>query len=281
MTRVPFFGQDLTPLPELARRHEKSRLGIVGSSVKILIRHLDFFYGTTQALSDVNLDIDDRSVTVLVGPSGCGKSTLLRCLDRLYSLYPGQRATGAILIDGENILDPAPDVDQLRADVGMTFQAWTALPMSIYDNVDLPISVRLHTARAERSRMVETALRHAAIWDEVKDILATPASTLSGGRQQRLCTARAIGTGPKILFFDEPCSAVDPISTAHVEALIDELAKRFCVVIVTHNMQQAARVADVTAFMYLGALIEVGRTEQIFSNSKDPRTHEYVTGRFG
>ncbi|MCW6512144.1 phosphate ABC transporter ATP-binding protein [Lichenifustis flavocetrariae] len=258
-----------------------ARLGCIESGIKISIQNLDFFYGTTQALRHITLDIEDRSVTALVGPSGCGKSTLLRCLNRLYDLYPGQHATGEILMDGKNILDPGTNLEQLRADVSMVFQASTVLPMSIFDNVALPIGVLFQAPRSDRERMVETALRDAAIWDEVKDILTTPAASLSGGQQQRLCIARAIGTGPAILLFDEPCSALDPISTAHIEALIGELAKRFCVVIVTHNMQQAARVADVTAFMYLGDLVEVGKTEQIFSNPKDPRTRDYVTGRFG
>ena len=280
MTGIPLSKQNSTSLADSAHR-QNNQTQFVQRPVKISIRDLEFYYGNTKALSHVNMDIGDCSVTALIGSSGCGKSTLLCCLDRLYSLYPDQHATGKILIDGKNILDPGTNVDRLRADVGMTFQASTVLPMSIYDNVALSMSVLPRTAQAEKSRMVEDALREASIWDEVKDILTTSASSLSGGQQQRLCIARAIATGPQILLFDEPCSALDPISTAHIEDLIGKLAKRFCVVIVTHNMQQAARVADVTAFMYLGEVVEVGKTEQIFNNPNDPRTSDYVTGLVG
>ncbi len=267
-------------LADLANRHKHSRLDAVHTT-KIRIRNLDFFYGKQQALRHINLEIGDRSVTALIGPSGCGKSTLLRSLNRLYELYPGQRATGEIVIDGRNILDPATDLGCLRLNVGMTFQTSTAFPMSIFGNIASGISVRFRVQRTECELRVERALRGAALWDEVKDILGTPAAFLSGGQQQRLCIARVIATEPDILLFDEPCSALDPISTARIENLIDELAERHCVVIVTHNLQQAARVADRTAFMYLGEIVEVGKTAEIFGNPKDQRTRAYVTGLFG
>lgn len=268
-------------LSELARRHDQSHMGTVAGATTISIRNLDFFYGENQALKHIDLEIGDHGVTALIGPSGCGKSTLLRTLNRLYEFYPGQRATGEIIIGGRNILDPGTDLKRLRANVGMTFQISTPFPMSIFENIAYGISLHFKASRAECKRRVEKALRGAALWDEVRDILWKPAVSLSGGQQQRLCIARAIALEPEILLFDEPCSALDPISTARIEDLINDLARRYCVVIVTHNMEQAARVADFTAFMYLGEVIEVGKTEQIFIKPKDKRTGDYVTGRFG
>jgi phosphate transport system ATP-binding protein len=268
-------------LPELVRQHDQSRLGSVAGGTKIGIRNLDFFYGDFPALKHIGLDIGDRGVTALIGPSGCGKSTLLRTLNRLYDLYPDQHATGTIMIGGRNILDRDIDLKRLRANIGMIFQVSTPFPMSIFGNIAFGVSEHFRVSRAECKERVETALRGAALWDEVKDVLGRPASALSGGQQQRLCIARAIALEPEILLFDEPCSALDPISTARIEDLIDHLARRYCVVIVTHNMQQAARVADVTAFMYLGEVIEAGKTEQMFVNPADQRTRDYVTGRFG
>jgi phosphate transport system ATP-binding protein len=268
-------------LPELAHWRNESGPDVVAGAMKVSIRNLDFFYGEKKALNHINLEIGDRRVTALVGPSGCGKSTLLRTLNRLYDLYEGQRATGDIIIAGRNILDPGTDLKRLRANVGMTFQASTVFPMSIFANIAFGISMHFGANRAECRRRVELALRGAALWDEVKDILREPAGALSGGQQQRLCIARAIAMEPEILLLDEPCSALDPISTARIEDLIHELARSYCVVIVTHNMQQAARVADVAAFMYLGEVIEVGNAKQIFVNPRNERTRNYVTGRFG
>ena len=273
-------GQQIS-LPAIVRYHNASHQDVVAGSMKVSIRNLDFFYGTKKALNHINLEIGDRSVTALVGPSGCGKSTLLRTLNRLYELYEDQHATGEIIIAGHNILDPGTDLKRLRANVGMTFQTSTVFPMSIFANIAFGISMHFGANRAECRRRVEQALRGAALWAEVKDILRKPAGSLSGGQQQRLCIARAIAMEPEILLFDEPCSALDPISTARIEDLIHELARSYCVVIVTHNMQQAARVADVAAFMYLGEVIEAGNAEQIFVNPRHERTRNYVTGRFG
>jgi phosphate transport system ATP-binding protein len=273
-------GQQIS-LPTLVRYQSASHQDVVAGSAKVSIRNLDFFYGTKKALSHINLEIGDCSVTALVGPSGCGKSTLLRTLNRLYELYDDQRATGEIIIAGQNILGLGTDLKRLRANVGMTFQTSTVFPMSIFENIAFGISMHFKANRAECRRRVEQALRGAALWDEVKDILQKPAGSLSGGQQQRLCIARAIAMEPEILLFDEPCSALDPISTARIEDLVHELARSYCVVIVTHNMQQAARVADVAAFMYLGEVIEAGKAEQIFVNPRNERTRNYVTGRFG
>jgi phosphate transport system ATP-binding protein len=249
--------------------------------VKIDVRKLDFFYGELQALQQISLPVYERSVTALIGPSGCGKSTLIRVFNRVYELYPDQRAEGEIWMDGRNLLDPRVDANRLRARVGMVFQKPTPFPMSIEDNV--AFGARLHESlrpRALRER-VEWALRKAALWDEVGDKLHLSATQLSGGQQQRLCIARAIAVRPEVILLDEPTSALDPISTARIEELISELKTEYTIVIVTHNMQQAARISDQTAFLYLGRLIEFGPTSQLFVNPREQQTHDYITGRFG
>ncbi|MBS0320300.1 MAG: phosphate ABC transporter ATP-binding protein PstB [Proteobacteria bacterium] len=248
---------------------------------KMSIRGLDFYYGQFHGLKNVSLDIAERRVTAFIGPSGCGKSTLLRTLNRMYSLYPGQRATGEILFHGRNILDPGVDLNMLRAKVGMVFQKPTPFPMSIYDNI--AFGVRLYerlSARAMDER-VEWALSKAALWDEVKDKLKQSGMALSGGQQQRLCIARAVAVQPDVLLLDEPTSALDPISTAKIEELITELKRDYTIAIVTHNMQQAARVSDFTAYMYLGELIEFGATDALFFKPQRRETEDYITGRFG
>jgi len=249
--------------------------------IKVSLRNLDFYYGATRALKDINLPLYANKVTSFIGPSGCGKSTLLRVLNRMYDLYPGQRADGEVLIDGENILDPAIDLNALRSRVGMIFQKPTPFPMSIYENIAFGIRLYEKLSRADMDARVEDALRGAALWDEVKDKLHTSGLGLSGGQQQRLCIARSVAVQPEIILFDEPCSALDPISTAKVEELIDELTHRYTIAIVTHNMQQAVRVSDYTAFMYLGELLEFGETDEVFNKPKEKRTLDYVTGRFG
>jgi phosphate transport system ATP-binding protein len=251
------------------------------SAAKLDVRHLDFYYGAVRALKDVNLTLADRSITAFIGPSGCGKSTLLRVFNRMYALYPGHRATGEVLLDGENILDPAMDAASLRCRVGMVFQKATPFPMSVFDNVAFGIRLVQRISRRELSERVESALRAAAMWDEVKDKLGEDGRSLSGGQQQRLCIARTIAMHPEVILFDEPTAALDPISTLRVEETLQTLRESFCIAVVTHNLQQAARVSNVTAFMYLGELIEVGPTEQIFTAPKDRRTDDYVTGRFG
>jgi phosphate transport system ATP-binding protein len=248
---------------------------------KVSIRDLNFFYDTHRALKDVNLPLYDKKVTAFIGPSGCGKSTLLRVLNRIYDLYPKQRATGEVLLDGHNILSPKQDLNLLRARIGMVFQKPTPFPMSIYDNIAFGIRLYEKLSNAEMDARVEAALRRAALWTEVKDKLKQSGLSLSGGQQQRLCIARGVAVKPAVLLLDEPCSALDPISTSKVEELIDELKTDYCIVIVTHNMQQAARTADFTAFMYLGELIEYGETEQIFTNPGKEQTQQYITGRFG
>jgi len=251
------------------------------SAVRVAVHDLDFFYGDFRALKAINLDIHDREVTALIGPSGCGKSTLLRTFNRIYSLYPEQRATGEVILDGRNILADDIDVNELRARVGMVFQKATPFPMSIYDNVAFGLRLDRGLSRAEIDVRVEEALRRAALWDEVKDKLKASGSGISGGQQQRLCIARAIAQGPDVILFDEPTSALDPISTARIEELIDELREDFTIVIVTHNMQQAARISQKTAFMYLGEVVEAGPTSRIFMNPREKHTQDYVTGRFG
>ena len=248
---------------------------------KISIRNLSFFYGESKALKDITLPLYERTVTAFIGPSGCGKSTLLRCLNRMYELYPKQRAEGEVLMDGENILNPKQDLNLLRARVGMVFQKPTPFPMTIYDNIAFGVKLYENLGRAEMNERVESSLRRAAIWDEVKDKLNTSGLGLSGGQQQRLCIARTIAVRPDVILFDEPCSALDPISTSKIEELIDELKDQYTIAIVTHNMQQAARVSEFTAFMYLGELIEYDRTEKIFTTPSVKKTEEYVTGRFG
>jgi phosphate transport system ATP-binding protein len=248
---------------------------------KVSIRDLCFFYDTNKALKHINLALYDKRVTAFIGPSGCGKSTLLRVLNRIYDLYPKQRATGEVLLDGTNILSPKQDLNLLRARIGMVFQKPTPFPMSIYDNVAFGVRLYEKLGQAEMDARVEAALRRAALWTEVKDKLKQSGLSLSGGQQQRLCIARGVAVKPSVLLLDEPCSALDPISTSKVEELIDELKSDYCIVIVTHNMQQAARAADFTAFMYLGELVEYGVTEQIFTNPTKEQTQQYITGRFG
>jgi phosphate transport system ATP-binding protein len=251
------------------------------SPEKIAIRNLDFFYGDTQALKSISLPLHRNEVTAFIGPSGCGKSTLLRVLNRMYDLYPNQRAEGEVLLDGENILSPAVDANLLRARVGMVFQKPTPFPMSIYENIAFGIKLYEKVNRSELDDRVEAALQGAALWNEVKDKLNASGLSLSGGQQQRLCIARTVAIHPEVILFDEPCSALDPISTAKIEELIDDLSERYTIVIVTHNMQQAARVSEYTAFMYLGELIEFDRTRRVFTSPEKKQTQDYITGRFG
>jgi phosphate transport system ATP-binding protein len=249
---------------------------------KIAVKGLYFKYQTGfEALKDINLSVAEKHVTAFIGPSGCGKSTLLRVLNRIYDLYPGQRATGEVLLDGEDILSARYDLTRLRAQVGMVFQKPTPFPLSIWDNIAFGVNLYERLSKPDLAARIEWALRKAAIWEEVKDKLKRNGASLSGGQQQRLCIARAIAVKPQVILMDEPCSALDPISTARVEELILELADDYTIVLVTHNMQQAVRTADFTTFMYLGEVIEFGQTEQIFSNPKEQRTQDYVTGRFG
>jgi len=248
---------------------------------KIGVRNLNFYYGKHQALADNHLDVKERTVTAIIGPSGCGKSTHIRTYNRIYQLYPHHRATGEILLDGENILSPATDIMDLRRRVGMIFQKPSPLPLTILENVAYGVRLHYSPSRAELEGQVEGALRRAALWEEVKDKLRQPGTALSGGQQQRLCIARAIAAEPEVLLMDEPCSSLDPISTSKIEDLIAELKQTYTVLIVTHNMQQAARASDYTAMMYLGRVIEYGKTEQIFHNPKHKQTQDYITGRFG
>ena len=245
------------------------------------IRDLNFYYGSFHSLKNINLDIKENTITAFIGPSGCGKSTLLRTLNRMYDLYPGQRAEGQIMFKGENILNPKQDLNLLRARVGMVFQKPTPFPMSIYDNIAFGVRLYENLSRSEMDDRVEWALQKAAIWNEVKDKLGQSGLSLSGGQQQRLCIARGIAVKPTILLLDEPTSALDPISTGKVEELVTTLKSEYTVVIVTHNMQQAARVSDFTAYMYLGDLVEFGVTEQVFFKPKRKETEDYITGRFG
>ena len=248
---------------------------------KVQIRNLCFFYGKYKALHDVDMDIHDRQITAFIGPSGCGKSTLLRTLNRIYELYPGQRATGKIMIGGRNLLERADDVNLLRAKVGMVFQKATPFPMSVQDNISFGVHLYERLSRSDMEARVQWALEKAALWDEVKDKLRQDGTTLSGGQQQRLCIARAVAVKPDVLLLDEPASALDPISTQKIEQLITELKKDYTIVIVTHNMQQAARGSDYTAFMYLGSLVEFGDTNKLFTKPDQQQTEEYITGRFG
>jgi phosphate transport system ATP-binding protein len=248
---------------------------------KIGIRNLNFYYGNYLALKNINLDIYAEQVTAFIGPSGCGKSTLLRCFNRIYELYPGQRAEGEITSDGENILDTSKDANLIRARIGMVFQKPTPFPMSIYDNIVFGVRLYEKLSRRDMDDRVEWALRKAALWDEVKNKLRQTGMGLSGGQQQRLCIARAIAVKPQVLLLDEPTSALDPISTGYIEELIHELKNEYTIVIVTHNMQQAARVSDFTAFMYLGELVEYGSTDKVFTNPQKKQTEDYITGRYG
>ncbi|HET6376741.1 MAG TPA: phosphate ABC transporter ATP-binding protein PstB [Methylocella sp.] len=246
-----------------------------------MVRNLEFYYGSSRALNNITLPIYAHKVTAFIGPSGCGKSTLLRVLNRMYDLYPDQRAKGEVLLDGENILGPEQDLNLLRARVGMVFQKPTPFPMSIHDNIAFGIKLYHKLPKSELNDRVEAALRQAALWDEVKDKLGASGLSLSGGQQQRLCIARTVALKPEVILLDEPCSALDPISTAKIEETIDELKRDYTIAMVTHNMQQAARVSDHTAFMYLGELIEFGETAHIFTSPHQKETQNYITGRFG
>ncbi len=253
----------------------------VSPTVKVEIRNVNFFYGKFQALHNISLPLYDRRVTAFIGPSGCGKSTLLRVLNRIYELYPGQVATGEVLLDGTDILAPGLDNNLLRAKIGMVFQKPTPFPMSIYDNIAFGIRLYERLPRSELDDRIESALRRSALWDEVKDKLRQSGLSLSGGQQQRLCIARAIAIEPEVLLLDEPASALDPLSTQRIEELIEELKADYCIAIVTHNMQQAARSSDYTAFLYVGELVEFDETESMFTHPKVRRTEDYITGRFG
>jgi phosphate transport system ATP-binding protein len=249
--------------------------------IKLRVRNLNFYYGGYQALKSISLDVPEHKVTAFIGPSGCGKSTLLRTFNKMYALYPDQRAEGEILFDGENLVTSRQDVSLIRAKIGMVFQKPTPFPMSIYDNIAFGVRMFESLNRAEMDERVEWALQRAALWREVKDKLGQSGHSLSGGQQQRLCIARGIAIRPEMILLDEPCSALDPISTAKIEELIEELKQDYTVAIVTHNMQQAARVSDYTAYMYLGELIEFGETDQIFIKPERKETEDYITGRFG
>jgi phosphate transport system ATP-binding protein len=254
---------------------------LASERIKMNVRDLNFYYGKFQALKNINLQIAEKKVTAFIGPSGCGKSTLLRVFNRMYELYPEQRAEGEVSVDGENILTSRDDVALIRAKIGMIFQKPTPFPMSIYDNIAFGVKLFEKLSRSAMDERVEWALRKAALWTEVKDKLTQSGTSLSGGQQQRLCIARGIAVKPEIILLDEPCSALDPISTAKIEELIDELKKDYTVAIVTHNLQQAARVSDYTGYMYLGDLVEFGDTDQIFVKPARKETEDYITGRFG
>ncbi|CAA2160871.1 phosphate ABC transporter ATP-binding protein PstB [Methylobacterium brachiatum] len=264
------------PTVDLTRNHANE-----SGAVRIAVKGLNFYYGSFHGLKNVDINFHDRQVTALIGPSGCGKSTLLRCFNRIYSLYPEQRAEGQILLDGQNVLDPAIDLNELRSRIGMVFQKPTPFPMSIYDNVAFGLRLYEKLPKSELDGRVEQALRKAALWDEVKDKMRQAGTGLSGGQQQRLCIARTVAQSPEVILFDEPTSALDPISTGRIEELIEQLRDEFTIVIVTHNMQQAARISQFTAFMYLGELIEFGPTNRMFMNPVEQRTQDYITGRFG
>jgi phosphate transport system ATP-binding protein len=265
------------PRIEVAARSEQAG----EARPKLIVRNLDFYYGSYHALKSVTLDIPERRVTAFIGPSGCGKSTLLRVFNRMYSLYPDQRAEGELIMDGENLLTVKRDVSLIRAKIGMVFQKPTPFPMSIYDNIAFGVRLFENLKKRDMDERIEWALRKAALWEEVKDILGQSGHSLSGGQQQRLCIARGIAVKPEILLLDEPTSALDPISTAKIEELVDELKREFTIAIVTHNMQQAARVSDYTAYMYLGELVEFDVTDTIFIKPKQKATEDYITGRFG
>ena len=253
----------------------------VGLTEKVSVSNLDFYYGDHRALKSINMSLYQGRVTAMIGPSGCGKSTLLRVLNRMYDLYPNQRATGHVRLDNEDILAPGQDLNLLRAKVGMVFQKPTPFPMTIYENIAFGIRLYERLPKSELDDRIKHCLQRAALWDEVKDKMNANGLSLSGGQQQRLCIARTVAVRPEVILFDEPCSALDPISTAKIEELIDELKEDYTIAIVTHNMQQAARVSDFTAFMYLGELVEFGETTHIFTTPTDRRTQDYITGRFG
>jgi phosphate transport system ATP-binding protein len=260
---------------------ERPLRGPVAETNKVVVRNLNFYYGQAHALKGVNLNLLAGQVTAFIGPSGCGKSTLLRVLNRMYDLYPGQRAEGEVMLDGENILSPDLDLNLLRSRVGMVFQKPTPFPMTIYDNIAFGIRLYEKLPKSEMDARVEQALSRAALWNEVKDKLNASGLSLSGGQQQRLCIARTVAISPEVILFDEPASALDPISTAKIEELIDELSGDYTIAIVTHNMQQAARCSQYTAFMYLGEMVEFDETNTVFTSPHDKRTQDYVTGRFG
>ncbi|HEU0196221.1 MAG TPA: phosphate ABC transporter ATP-binding protein PstB [Nevskiaceae bacterium] len=267
-----------TSPPSLAQTASPAR---VMPPPKIAVRHLDFLYGDVQALKHVSMDIPEKQVTAIIGPSGCGKSTLLRVFNRIYAIYPKLRALGEVLLDGENVLDSGYSMNRLRSKIGMVFQKPVPFPMTIFENVAWGIRHHEKLSKADLEMRVEQALRRAALWDEVKDKLKRSALSLSGGQQQRLCIARGIALRPEVLLLDEPTSALDPIATGRIEQLIEELKRDYTIVIVTHNMQQAARVSDRTAFMYLGELVEVDETEKIFTKPAKQQTEDYISGRFG
>jgi phosphate transport system ATP-binding protein len=281
MNANPSISPTARSFTSAARRDGAAPTPDAAVTEKVQIRNLSFYYKDFHAVRNINMTLYDKQVTAFIGPSGCGKSTLLRTINRIYDLYPGQRATGEIVIDGENILDPKQDLNLLRAKVGMVFQKPTPFPMSIFDNIAFGIRLYENLPASELEERIESSLRRAALWDEVKDKLRQSGLSLSGGQQQRLCIARAIAVRPEVLLLDEPASALDPISTQKIEELIAELKSDYCIVIVTHNMQQAARSSDYTAFMYLGELIEFSGTEAIFTKPRDKRTEDYITGRFG
>jgi phosphate transport system ATP-binding protein len=273
-------AQALPPIPETPTQDAASAI-VTPFPIKVQIRNVGFQYGKFHAIKNVSMPLHDRRVTAFIGPSGCGKSTLLRVLNRIYELYPNQVATGEVLVDGENILAPGLDLNLVRAKIGMVFQKPTPFPMSIHDNIAFGIRLYHRLPKSEIDDRIESALKRAALWDEVKDKLRQSGLGLSGGQQQRLCIARAIAVEPEVLLLDEPASALDPISTQRIEELITELKADYCIAIVTHNMQQAARSSDYTAFMYLGELIEFDETEKIFTHPRVRRTEDYITGRFG
>jgi len=274
-------GPDSIVQEEIQEKDSTDKVSDKMKDIKLSIQDLDFYYGKFQALHKISLDILVNRVTAFIGPSGCGKSTLLRCFNRIYELYPGQYATGRIMLDGDDILAKGKDLNLLRSKIGMVFQKPTPFPMSVYDNIAFGVGLYERLSRRKMDERVEWALNKAAIWDEVKDKLQQSGTALSGGQQQRLCIARAIAIKPEILLLDEPASALDPISTLKIEELIDELKKDYTIVIVTHNMQQAARVSDFTAFLFLGKLIEFDDTQRMFTNPRKKQTEDYITGRFG
>ncbi len=272
---------DATPVLEIQQALDSRDQDCLEHKAKLSVRELDFYYDKSQALFSISLDILRNKVTAFIGPSGCGKSTLLRCFNRIYEMYPKQRAEGEILLDSRNILGPGENLNLLRAKVGMVFQKPTPFPMSIYDNIAFGVKLYERLSRAEMDERVEWALKKAALWDEVKDKLSHIGTDISGGQQQRLCIARAIAIKPEILLLDEPASALDPISTLKIEELIAELKQEYTIVIVTHNMQQAARISDYTGFLYLGKLIEYDETSTMFTRPRNKQTQDYITGRFG
>ncbi len=274
-------SETLNITPPVVREQTSDVTALAGVPARVSMQNLDFYYGTNKALKAVNLELPEKKVTGMIGPSGCGKSTLLRVLNRMYDLYPGQRAEGRVMMDGENILDPKIDINQLRSRVGMVFQKPTPFPMSIHDNISFGVKLHERLSKSAMDERVEWSLTRAALWGEVKDRLNTSATGLSGGQQQRLCIARTIAVRPEVILLDEPTSALDPISTLKVEELIDELKRDFTIASVTHNMQQAARCADQVAFFYMGEMVEVASATQMFTAPKQKRTQDYITGRFG